>query len=86
VTTRHNSRRRANDPAALAALLPQELRSFDGWHYPNGLSDYMAALSAFLVDGQRLTPVMNAAGLSAADWFRHMLTPASQSYYTTTSR
>ena len=42
--------------------------------YPNGLNDYMAALSAFLVDGQRLTPVMNAAGLSPADWYRHMLT------------
>jgi hypothetical protein len=36
--------------------------------------DYMAALSAFLVDGQRLTPVMNAAVLCAADWFRRMLT------------
>jgi hypothetical protein len=33
----------------------------------------MAALSAFLVDPQPLTPVMNAAGLSAADWFRQML-------------
>lgn len=35
-----------------------------GWHYPNGLNDYMAALSAFLADGQPLSPVMNAAGLS----------------------
>jgi hypothetical protein len=58
----------------IAARLPDELRSFDGWHYPNGLRDYMAALSAVVVDGQRVTPVMNAAGLSAADWFREMLT------------
>jgi hypothetical protein len=50
------------------------LRSFDGCLYPNGLHDYMAALSAFLLDTQLLTPVMNAAGLSAAGWFRHMLT------------
>ena len=67
------NRRRANDPEALASRLPDELRSFDGWLYPNGLQDYMAALSAFLVDSQPVTPVMNAAGLSAAGWFRQML-------------
>ena len=33
----------------------------------------MTALSAFLVDPQPVTPVMNAAGLSAACWFRQML-------------
>lgn len=78
----------------LAAQLPDELRSFDGysdprctpegehtadcrcrqgWFHPNGLHDYMAALSRFLGGDQRVTPVMNAAGLSAADWFRSML-------------
>jgi hypothetical protein len=71
---RHNSRPNLNDPAALAARLPHELRSFDAWYYPDGLREYMAALSAFLVEPQRLTPVMNAAGLSADEWFRHMLT------------
>jgi hypothetical protein len=79
VTVRRNSRHRANDPVALAARLPDELRSFDRWYYPNDLTDYMASLSAFLFDGQRLTPMMNAAGLSAADWFRHMLNPAARS-------
>ena len=74
MTRRRNNTRAARSPEALAASLPDELRSFDRWLYPNGMYDYMAALSAFLVDGQRLTPVMNAAGLSAADWFRHMLT------------
>ncbi|VBA57635.1 hypothetical protein LAUMK191_04107 [Mycobacterium attenuatum] len=58
----------------LAAQLPEELRSFDKWLHPNGLHDYMAALSRFLGGDQRVTPVMNAAGLSAADWFRHMTT------------
>lgn len=71
--TRRNTRR-TNTFDALAASLPDELRSFDGWLYPNGLTDYMAALSTFLVEPQRLTPVMNAAGLPAADWYRHMLT------------
>lgn len=66
---RHNRRSKDAMP-----LLPDELSSFDGWHYPNGLNDYMAALSAFLVDPQQLTPVMNAAGLSAAGWFSYMLT------------
>ncbi|SOJ53586.1 hypothetical protein MSIMFB_01086 [Mycobacterium simulans] len=68
-TKRHNRKPKGNDP-----VLPRELRSFDRWYYPDGLHDYMATLSAFLVDPQRLTSVMNAAGLSAADWFRHMLT------------
>jgi hypothetical protein len=34
----------------------------------------MAALSSYLADAQPLSPVMNAAGLSVADWFRHKLT------------
>src|SRR5262249_16976893 len=54
--------------------LPPELRSFDTWLYPNGLHEYMAALSRFLGGSERLTPVMSAAGLSAAQWFHHMLT------------
>lgn len=75
MTVRRNSRRRTNAPTAVAARLPDELRSFDRWLYPNGLTDYMAALSAVVVDGQRLTAVMGAAGLSAAEWFRVMLAP-----------
>lgn len=66
--------RKTDDPEALASRLLQELRSFDGWYYPGGLGDYMRALSQFIGDHQRVTPVMNAAGLSAADWFRYMLT------------
>ena len=73
MTRRRNSRQAARSPEALAASLPDELRSFDRWHYPNGLSEYMRELSRFVGDGLPVTPVMNAAGLSAADWFRHML-------------
>ena len=74
MTRRHNSKRRDNHPEALAVRLPAELRSFEDWMYPNGLHDYMAVLSRFLADPQPLQPVMNAAGLSAAYWFRAMLT------------
>lgn len=56
-----------------ARTLPDELSSFDNWLYPNGLHDYMEALSQSLDRNERLTPVMNAAGLSAAEWFRKML-------------
>ncbi len=70
---RRNLRQNPDDPAVLAAGLPAELRSFEGWHYPSGFHDYMAALSQFLVEGQPLTPVMNAAGLSAAEWYRRVL-------------
>lgn len=42
----------------------------DAWPHPNGLHDYMAALSRYLGGDKRVTPVMNAAGLSAADWIR----------------
>ncbi len=65
-------RHQANRPSA--ATLPDELSSFDNWLYPNGLHDYMAALSQLLDRADRLTPIMNAAGLSAAEWFRRMLT------------
>lgn len=58
---------------ALAASLPDELRSFDDWYRPGGLLAYMAALSEFIGGGYRVSPVMNAAGLSAAGWFWHML-------------
>jgi hypothetical protein len=52
---------------------PPELQFFDAWYYEGGLLDYMRELSRFLVGDQRVSPVMNAAGLSPADWFRHML-------------
>ena len=71
-TRRRNRRPKHNTPEALAARLPNELRSFDAWHYPDGLRDCYKAVADSVPDN--LThPVMNAAGLSAADWFRHML-------------
>jgi hypothetical protein len=41
--------------------------------YPHGISDYMRELSRFLVEPTPLQPVMSAAGLSVARWFRAML-------------
>ena len=72
------TRRRSRTRSGLYATLPEELRSLDAWYYLGGLQDYMRALSRFVGDDQRVTPLMNAAGLSAADWFRYMLSGASE--------
>ena len=74
---RHSRKHRANDPKALAARLPDELRSFDPWLYtdggtPTGLIDYLTALTVH-VEPHEPMPVVNAAGLSVADWYRTML-------------
>lgn len=66
------TRRRSRSPVK-ATELPDNLKSFDEWIYPNGLHDYMQALSQVVGGNQRLTPIMNQAGLSAADWFRKAL-------------
>ncbi len=73
---RRNSKQSASNPEALAALLPDELRSLQGLGTP---SDYQA-LRGYVVDwlnhavpgqGQNLaSPVMDAAGLSAAEFYR----------------
>ena len=71
-TRRRNRKPDAGSPEALVSRLPSELRSFDAWHYRDRLRDYLRALADPVPD--HLThPVMNAAGLSAAGWFRHML-------------
>lgn len=56
--------------APLIATLPDELRSSDSWLYPGGLSAFMSALSQFIGGDRRVGPVMNAAGISVADWHR----------------
>ena len=71
-TRRRNRLPKGNTPEALAARLPNELRTFDTWQYRDGLRDYLKAL-ADSVPEHLTHPVMSAAGLSAADWFRHML-------------
>jgi hypothetical protein len=75
-TRRRNAKPKANNAEALVARLPDDLRSFDApGHYPDGLRAYLATLEAFTAESPVSTvAVMNAAGLSAADWFRHMLT------------
>ena len=73
-TRRRNRLPNGNTPEALAARLPGELKTFDAWHYRDGLQEYLKAL-ADSVPEHMTYPVMNAAGLSAAGWFRHMLSP-----------
>ncbi|MCU1697861.1 MAG: hypothetical protein JWR34_3924 [Mycobacterium sp.] len=76
--TRRINRPRGSSAEALAARLPDELRSFDAWYYNDGpgcgLKDYLSVLNTRLAGAAYPSDVMNAAGLSAADWFRHMLT------------
>jgi hypothetical protein len=80
MTYRHSQvgSQKARSPEALAARLPDELKSFDAWYYSSGdgahgLEDYLAAVAAH-IEHHEPVPVMAAAGLSAADWYRHMLT------------
>jgi hypothetical protein len=83
---RRNRKLKGCSPEALASGLPGELRSFDRWYYNSGdgtghgLKDYLAAVSVHVAQHHPSVlqidpvPVMGAAGLSVADWFRHMLT------------
>lgn len=70
---RHTRTHSASSPEALAALLPDEIKSLEGWYTP---SDYHA-LRGHVVDwinhiapGEKPSRVMEAAGLSAADFYR----------------
>jgi hypothetical protein len=75
---RRNRKQDLSSPEALAARLPGELRSFDAWLYgddgkPTGIQDYLAAV-AVQVAPQEPLPVINAAGLSVAEWYKRMMT------------
>lgn len=80
--TRRRSRKPiASSPEALAALLPDELRSLEGLYTPG---DHLS-LRGRVVDwlnriapGVKASPVMDAAGLSAADFYRHALAMPAQ--------
>ncbi|MBY0440845.1 MAG: hypothetical protein K2Q25_01720 [Mycobacteriaceae bacterium] len=72
MTVRHHSGRFTAAEAS-ADRLPADLRSFDNYLHPNGLRDYLTALSDHVAPHDPM-PVMKAAGLSAAEWFRHKLT------------
>jgi hypothetical protein len=71
-TRRRNRLPKGNTPEVLAARLPDELRSFGPWYRREGLREYLAVLTNHIAPHEPI-PVMNAAGLSAAGWFRHML-------------
>lgn len=76
---RHTCARSASSPEALAALLPNEIKSLEGLHTR---SDYLS-LRGHIVDwlshavpGQDqvlVSPVVGASGLSAADFYRQAL-------------
>jgi len=71
---RPRRRNAATDPLeALVATLPDDLRTFDNYRFPNGLHAFMSDLSRFIGGDQRVFPVMNAAGLSVAAWYKAAL-------------
>jgi hypothetical protein len=76
---RWNTKSANGSPEALAARLPAELKTFDAWYYtdngkPTGIQGYLAVLGAFVGESpSHPSDVMNAAGLSVAQWFKTMM-------------
>jgi hypothetical protein len=66
---RNSLRPRRGTPESLALALPDGLRRFRPSTDPNDFRLHLAAVSSLVGDRLAL-PVMNAAGLSAADWYR----------------
>ncbi|WP_126316682.1 hypothetical protein [Mycolicibacterium aurum] len=66
-------------PEALAARLPNDCRSFDGYDTPAGFQATAARVAAWLDTqapgtAETLTiPVMTAAGVGPTDWYRPAL-------------
>lgn len=73
MTLRRDSRRRADDPEAIAARLPDELRSFKPSTDSADFREHIRAVAEFAGSDDLAIPVMNAAGLTAADWYRQAL-------------
>lgn len=78
MTVRRSSKRRVNDPAALADRLPADLRSFHPVPGSHHFHDHARRIAEWLNTQQAglgyLTPdVMAAAGLTASAWFRQSL-------------
>ncbi|MEU1526932.1 hypothetical protein ABZ413_32555 [Nocardia rhamnosiphila] len=90
--TRRNQRKRLDRVDVLASNLPLELESFSRWYYtvdgdPTGLRDYLSTLAVW-VDQETGRPdtgrtlglkVMDAVGLSVAEWYRHVLSEGVRS-------
>jgi hypothetical protein len=71
------TRRRANGPVdnrpeALAKRLPDTVKAFKPSTDPEDLREHLRVVTAIVGDGLAL-PVMNAAGLSVAEWYRQAL-------------
>jgi hypothetical protein len=81
---RRNRHRDLNSPEALAAHLPDGLRSFRAYATPDDLRSHAMAVADWLnsqipATAEHLTmPVMTAAGMSAADWYRLALSGATK--------
>ena len=67
---KRRNQRTADDPAALAALLPDDLRSFKPSTDTRYFHAHLTAVAQFVRSDDLATPVINAAGLAVADWYR----------------
>jgi hypothetical protein len=67
---RNSTRPRRGTPEALAEILPDGLRRFRPSTDPNDFRLHLAAVARFVGNDHLALPVMKAAGLSAADWYR----------------
>lgn len=78
--TRRKARRTThNDPDALAARLPNELKTFGAFDSPDDLRSHWTAVADWLNNQapgaaeQLARPVMAAAGLTSAVWYRQAM-------------
>ena len=78
-TRRRNCKRKGLTPETLAARLPDELRSFGAYTDPSDLRAHAGAVRAWLnqvapgLANDQSIPVMEAAGLTVASWYRTAL-------------
>jgi hypothetical protein len=66
---RKSSVRIDGSPEGLAKRLPESVRYFKPSTDPEDLREHLQVISA-MVGQDRALPVMNAAGLSVAEWYR----------------
>jgi hypothetical protein len=76
---RRNSKRAMSSPQALASLLPEGLRSLEGLDAPSDYQEQKRRVVAWLDQiapgrgHEMAAPVLRAAALSAADYYRRAL-------------
>lgn len=79
------SRKPGTSPEALAARLPDELKRPNGFHNLDDFNAHADAVRAWAntqapgLANDQLSPVMKAAGVSVADWYKVRLRDGNES-------